>query len=362
MQKSSVFAIAALSALLVIAADGCKKNKGEETTDPEEPGEQEVAAASKKGLDESNEDSYVGVAAPATDPNATPAAGTEGAPAEGGQVAAKEDKLPPPAKPKQVCRGKGKKRECKMVDPQPKISAQRGVKTLMGQYRFGMTAEELLGELTKNVEKEYTERQKQGKNPVQQDENRRWRQAQLDELKKNHVQFTAASRHKWGVSLIQYEYADDSNEEMLWVKTTPQLRKFYFFRDGQLWKIFYAYDRETWANKNYEQIVEDHFKKWFGVSPELKVKQDPKTKAPMLRYYEWESKGGEKIRSFDMLAVNGVIGLAVVDGAAEQRIGERLPNIKPEEKMNESVAEVLGGSDVCYNADGNVVECSSKGK
>jgi hypothetical protein len=70
----------------------------------------------------------------------------------------------------------------------------------------------------------------------------------------------------------------------------------------------------------------------------------------------------EKIRSFDMTQVHGVIGLAVVDGNAESRIGERLPNLSKEENYSDVVSDVLGGTDVCYNNDGDIVECGQKGK
>jgi hypothetical protein len=57
-----------------------------------------------------------------------------------------------------------------------------------------------------------------------------------------------------------------------------------------------------------------------------------------------------------------VIGLAVVDGAAEKSIGERLPNTGREDKNENVVNDVLGGSDVCYDKSGSIVECGSGGK
>jgi hypothetical protein len=92
------------------------------------------------------------------------------------------------------------------------------------------------------------------------------------------------------------------------------------------------------------------------------VKIDPKSKLEVLRYYEWTAMGNEKIRSFDMTQVHGVIGLAVVDGNTEGRIGERLPNLAKDETYSDVVNDVLGGSDVCYNASGDIVECGSDSK
>jgi hypothetical protein len=267
--------------------------------------------------------------------------------------------LPPRAEPKKRCRGRGKKRKCTLIDPKPKISAAYGVRTLMGEFRWGMTPDQVIDVLAADVEREYGERQKKAKTAQRQDRNRAWKRDQIQALKANHVRFKKALNHRWGVSLIQFEYEDDNNEEMVWVKTTPTLRKFYFFKDGELWKIFYAYSTDTWPGKSYKEIVEEKFKKWFGVSPEVKQKKDPKSGQPVVVYNEWEALNGETIRSFDMTSVHGVIVLAVIDGGAEQRIGERIPNVQTEEKFSRVVDEVLGDSDVCYNAEGDIVECGS---
>jgi hypothetical protein len=292
--------------------------------------------------------------------------GEEGDEAVADADAAKKKKLPPRAKPVERCKkvrekgSKKKKKVCRMVDPKPKVSASYGVVALMEDFKWGMTPKQVFKVLSKDVESEYEKRQKSAKNAVDQDNNRRWRGEQLQRIKENHTKFTSASKHRWGVSLIQYEYEDDNQEEMLWASTGKGLRKFYFFKDGELWKIFYAYSTDVWPGKGYENVVEEKFKKWFGPSPEEKVKTDPKTQQPLLRYNEWTAMEEEKIRSFDLTSVHGVIGLAVVDGRAEARIGERLPNQPKETGYVDAVNDVLGGSDVCYNEDGSITECSEK--
>jgi hypothetical protein len=299
-------------------------------------------------------------------------------------AAAPKKKLPPRAKPVQKCKmvvvrddgstvddapatgkkkkkPKGKKQQvCKLWDPKPQVSASHGVVALVGEFRWGMSPKEVFKILNKDIEAEYDKRQKDAKTAEEQDANRQWRREQLAAAKSQHTKFTEASKHRWGVSLIQYEYADDQNEEMLFVRTGNGLRKFYFFKDGELWKIYYAYSTDVWPGKTYAQVVEEKFFKWFGPSPQEKVKVDPKSKLELLRYYEWTAMDNEKIRSFDMTSVHGVIGLAVVDGKAEERIGERLPNIGKEEGYSDVVNDVLGGSDVCYDKAGDIVECGKE--
>lgn len=273
--------------------------------------------------------------------------------------------LPKPAKPVNKCvstkEGTGKKKKtvkkCGLTDPKPGVSASYGARTLKGDFRWGMSTKDVFKLLSREIEKEYQERQKKaGDDAMAQDSARAWRTEQLQDLKANHIRFKAASKHRWGVSLIQFEYEDDAEEEMLWVKANPTLRKFYFFKDGQLWKIFYAYSPDTWPGKAYADVVEEKFKKWFGISPTEKVKQDPETAEPLVRYFEWSSSDGDHVRSFDMTQVHGVVGLAVIDANAEKGIGERLPNVGRDDKFTNAVEGVLGGSDLCYEGE-EIVEC-----
>jgi hypothetical protein len=354
----------------------CDKNK-EESESPGDSNLLGVTAQEDDPIDDLSDDGDDGLFDDDEEPG-------EGEPVDA-EAAAQKKKLPKRAKPIQKCKmvwvqddgsevedtgkkkkkGKrkgSKKQVCKLVDPKPKISASHGVVALLEDYRFGMTPKQVFKVLSQDIEAEYAKRQAKAKTATDQDGNRDWRRDQLASLKSNHTKFTAGSKHRWGVSLIQYEYEDDSNEEMLFIRTGTGLRKFYFFKDEELWKIYYAYSTDVWPGKTYAQIAEDKFMKWFGPSPQEKVKIDPKTKQEVLRYFEWTSMDNEKIRSFDMTQVHGVIGLAVVDGNAESRIGERLPNLSKEENYSDVVSDVLGGTDVCYNNDGDIVECGQKGK
>jgi hypothetical protein len=348
MFKRSTFASLALSFAFFgsVALDsGCKKD------DTVTPGDDEELAASPNaggGGSSSSDDSDDGDSLYDDD-----GSDFDGVNEADPDTESTEEKLKKP-EPKEVCKGKKKKRVCKMVDPDPGISAQIGVNAITKGYSWGMTPDQVLGELSKKIEAEYDAKQKKAKDPMSQDRNREWRKEQLEELRRGNVQFKSNANQKWNVSLIQYEFEDDAQEEMVWIRSGRYLRKFFFFKDNGLWKIVYAYQTEKWG-KEYDQVVEETFKKWFGISPEAKVKQDPKTAAPLMTYNEWTSKNGEKIRSFDLSAVHGVYMITVLDGNIEQQIGERLPNVKEEEGFSTDVGDVLGGSDVEYDADGNII-------
>lgn len=357
MLKRSLF-IAAAIGLFVVGDVGCKKDK-EDTEQPDD--ELSDGPSQPKGVSEDDEDSLIG-AAPSSEEG-------EDAPATTDMDAAVAQEDPKRKRPpiKEVCKkkttgkGKAKKTEqvCEMVDSNPKLTASIGVASLIKGFEWGMSADAVLGKLGEAISKSFDAKLAAAKNPMDQDRIRKERSEQISELKKEHIRFAGSTKHKWGVSLIQYEFEDDNGEEMIWVREGAKLQKFYFFKDDQLWKIVYAFSKEKWPGKDYEAVVEDSFKKWFGVNPAAKVKQDPKTAAVLLRYNEWTGEKSEIVRSFDMTEVHGVVMVAVIDGVQEAGIGERLPNIKGEHKFSETVGDVLGGSDVAYDENGNIVEGKS---
>ena len=273
----------------------------------------------------------------------------------------KRSELPPLAEPVEKCTGKGKSKECKMVDPQPEVTAAYGARKLQGRFRWGMDVRTVMSQLEKEVEDEYAELQAKTQDPMQQDKNREWKREQIAEIAKNRVKFEDAAHHRWGVSLIGHEFVDNEGEEMVWMKTAT-LKKFYFFKDGELYKIVYAYGMQAWPGMTYQQILDDKFKKWFGMSPERKSKVDEETQIKLIDYVQWNTADNDRLRAFDMTAVHGAFVVSLVSGDAEERFGERLPARMDEGEFTDTVADVLGGSDVCYDDEGNMVDDAERCK
>ena len=164
-----------------------------------------------------------------------------------------------------------------------------------------------------------------------------------------------SAHHKWTISGIAGEFVDDENEELIWIKGST-VKKFYFFKDGELWRIAYTYSNQHWPGKDYPTVLKEKFKKWFGVSPVEQTIMDEKTGTAVGKYDEWHTMDGDVVRSYDMRAVNGVILVQVVSEDEEKRYGLRLPNRATDEEMSADVGDVLGGSDICYDEEGNMVE------
>ncbi|KIG17428.1 hypothetical protein DB30_03347 [Enhygromyxa salina] len=269
--------------------------------------------------------------------------------------------LPPVQKPVEKCTGKGKARECSMVDPQPEVTAARGARAIIGRFRWGMDIKTVMAQLEKDIEDEYAELQAKTKDPMQQDKNREWKREAIGEITKNHVRFETAAHHRWGVSLIGHEFKDNDNEEMIWIKS-PTLKKFYFFKGGDLYKIVYAYGTQAWPGLTYQQILDEKFKTWFGSSPEAKAEFDEETQIKLIDYVQWNTTDGDRVRAFDMTAVHGAFVVSIVQGESEDEYGARLPTGLESSDFTDDVSDVLGGSDICYDAEGNMIEDPEKCK
>ena len=271
----------------------------------------------------------------------------------------KRAELPPRPDVKEVCKGKGDARKCTKKDPKPDVTAAYGVRRFMEGFRWGMSRDDVLATLKGEIEEEYKKRQSEARDAMEQDKNRTWKRDEFEKLAKNLVTFDTRAQHKWGVSLIQFDYEDDADETMVWLRSNRNLKKFYFFKDDSLWKIIYAYSADAWPSENHTDVTDNHFKKWFGYSPEARVKQDPETFAPIVRFTEWKSSDNDIVRAFDMTAVHGVHVVAFISGDAEAKVGERLPHVV-EQGLLGCGQRRLGGPSVCYDADGNFVEDAKK--
>ena len=213
------------------------------------------ACASKatNAPDESKEDDLVGYQASYDQAETT----------EVQQIKDKYGARPELAKPKAAkkkCKGKGKKRTCAMTDKNPALNATHGVYKIMGDFRWGMSVPEVMALLADDIEQEYQKRQGKTTDAMAQDENRNWRKEEMAKLQKQKVQFDSRSNHRWGVTLIQYEYEDDSGEEMVWLKN-PTMQKFFFFKHGELWKVLYAYGQQHFPGMDHKTVVDEKFKK-----------------------------------------------------------------------------------------------------
>jgi hypothetical protein len=115
---------------------------------------------------------------------------------------------------------------------------------LYGGFQFGITKDEVLKILAKQLDERYEEQIKATTDMTVQDRLRREKKAEVARVNQSYVVFDG-KRTGWDVSIIEEEFAHKTGESMLdrWEnKDGKNQRRFFFFRDGRLWKMFISLD------------------------------------------------------------------------------------------------------------------------
>jgi len=173
----------------------------------------------------------------------------------GGPAAAKGDaKKPPPAKQAK----KEKPAPPKKIVP---VSAENKKKLaeLYAGYKFGMTKDEVIGVLAKQLDQRYEEKIKATTDVTMQDRLRKEKKTELSRANASYTTFEG-KKGGWDVSIVEEEFAHNTGESMFerWENQDGRnQRRFFFFHDGRLWKMFVQLDVSILPEdkKNFESLV-----------------------------------------------------------------------------------------------------------
>ena len=150
-----------------------------------------------------------------------------------------------PAKPaaKAPAKAAPKKAPPKKITP---VSAEhkKALAELYAGFKFGMTKDDVLKVLSKQIDERYEEKLKATTDMAAQDRLRKEKKAELGRAASSFVSFEG-KRTGWDVSIIEEEFAHNTGESMLerWENQGGKnQRRFFFFHDGKLWKMFVSLD------------------------------------------------------------------------------------------------------------------------
>jgi len=149
-------------------------------------------------------------------------------------------KKPPPA-PRRETVKKAKPRKLMAVSAEHK----KALAELYGGFRFGMTKEEVVAVFSKQLDERYDEKIKATTDITAQDRLRREKKDEVGRLQASYVSFDTTKPSPWDVSIVEDEYAHATGESMLerWENQGGRnQRRFFFFHDGKLWKMFVSLD------------------------------------------------------------------------------------------------------------------------
>lgn len=115
---------------------------------------------------------------------------------------------------------------------------------LYAGFKFGMTKDDVLKVLSKQIDEKYEERFKNTTDIAAQDRLRKEKKAELARSSGSYTVFEG-KRTGWDVSIVEDEFAHNTGESMLerWENQGGKnQRRFFFFHDGKLWKMFVSLD------------------------------------------------------------------------------------------------------------------------
>jgi hypothetical protein len=121
---------------------------------------------------------------------------------------------------------------------------KKALAELYAGYKFGMSKDEVLASMQKKIDERYEDKIKQTTDIAQQDRFRREKKAELQRVAGTYTAFEG-KKTGWDVSIIEYEFAHNTGEAMMeqWENQGGKnQRRFFFFYDGKLWKMYVSLD------------------------------------------------------------------------------------------------------------------------
>jgi hypothetical protein len=184
----------------------------------------------------------------------------------------------------------------------PPVSAEhkKTLAALYGGFKFGMSKDEVLGVLSKQLDDRYADKLKATTDMAVQDNLRREKKDELARVKASSTDFNG-KRTGWDVSIIEDEFAHGTGESMIerWENSDGKnQRRFFFFKDGKLWKMFISLDVSILpADKKTFPEFQGRMEKLYGPG-------DVNEQTITWRTDEFEVRATDKLKTYDALGLS----------------------------------------------------------
>jgi hypothetical protein len=177
---------------------------------------------------------------------------------------------------------------------------KKALAELFGGFKFGMTKDEVIAVFSKQLDARYDDQIKATTDTAEQDQLRRAKRNEVTRLQQSYVSFDAGKPSPWDVSIVEDEFAHNTSEAMLerWENQGGKnQRRFFFFYDGKLWKMFVSLDVSI--------LSEDkkNFAAFRGVMEGKYGAGDVEDGKITWRTEELDVRAVDKLKSYDALAL-----------------------------------------------------------
>ena len=218
----------------------------------------------------------------------------------------------------------------------PPLSAEhkKALADLYGGFKFGMSKDEVLAVLQKQIDERYEDKIKATTDITVQDRLRKEKKAELARASSTYVNFDG---HKtgWDVSIVENEFAHHTGESMMerWENEGGKNnRRFFFFKDGKLWKMFVSLDVSVLPEdkKNFATL-EQYMEAKYGPG-------DIDIESGVITWHagEFDARAVDRLKDYD------AIGIAIEDPKVRTEVlAEREQHAPPKKETPAVIKAVL---------------------
>ena len=224
--------------------------------------------------------------------------------------------------------------------PAPKADT-KAVTELMGQFKWGMTPDEVTDVIGKGIDAKYAEKLKETTDVFEQNKLRKAAVAERKKIKDSYLEFKDKET-PWDVSIIDREFDHKDDESMFWTwendpASGKDQRRFYFFVDGKLWKMFIQFNAAVFEDKTFADFQAAMEKRYGAGAIEMR-----KTRSGVeeFDFIYWKS-GGTFLRAIDLTKFYSSFCIAISDDSVEKWIGQRRAERNPKGNRDNAIADAV---------------------
>ncbi|HET9620266.1 MAG TPA: hypothetical protein VFP84_02790 [Kofleriaceae bacterium] len=196
---------------------------------------------------------------------------------------------------------------------------KKALTELFGGFKFGMSKDEVVAAFSKQLDEQYEEQIQATTDVSEQDRLRKAKKGEVQRFAQSYTTFEANKPSPWDVSIIETEFRHGTGESMLerWENTNGKnQRRFFFFHEGKLWKMFLSLDMSVLPEdkKNFatfRQVMEGKYGPGDIDNGEIAWRTE-----------DLEARALDKLKSYDAL------GLTVADA----KVGRQVEAMREEKK------------------------------
>ena len=229
-----------------------------------------------------------------------------------------------------------RRRHRKVKAPQATVKQKAEYNKLLGKFKWAMSAEKVLGMLDAEIRVGYRARMRKERDAILQDRIRREMFVAIKKLKANYVKFDG-KKTRWGVSMVEDEFADKNSESMI-VRWGKRDRRFFFFHFGKLWKVYIAFNSELFHGKKFLDFVGVMERRFGKGKPMFKLNVK---KESVLSHIGWPPAGNTSLKAIDETSFYANFCLVLSDRLAKTRVLEGRHLNSPKKRKSDPLVDAV---------------------